>query len=313
MFNLFKQGKKIPLKTKNLRFTYNKHEILKNVNLTVKSNQILALVGKSGEGKSTFLNLIVGVLTQKYKGSIKILGHESGLAKEDIGYVPQEISVLPELTIEENINFFGMINGVKNSLSKGKTLMNTLKLDLSLNRLPTELSGGEKVRLNILLSFLHDPKVLILDEPFVGLDYLNRKILWHFLEHQKNRRKTIIITTHMLAEAEHHTDRIIILHKGKIVAKGKLDDICEKFKTRYISEIRLRNLTKTKEKELRTYCLERNISIMDSFNGFFMFAIASQGQRNYLLRFLVKLNTDYEETSFRTPNLDEISLKVSHS
>lgn len=311
--NWFKKSKKHPLKTQGLRFTYNKHEILKNINLTVKTNQIIAVVGRSGEGKSTFLNLIVGVLTKKYEGSIKILGHERGLAKEDIGYVPQDISLIPELTIRENILFFGNMNGVKDAISKGKTLMKTLKLDLSLERLPTELSGGQKVRLNILLSFLHNPKVLILDEPFVGLDYLNRKILWQFLKHQKNKRKTIILTTHMLAEAELYTNKIIILHAGKIVAKGKLDEICEKFKTRYISEIKLRNLSKTKEEQLKQYCKERNITIMNNFNEYFMFAIASQGQRNYLLRFLLKLNTDYEETSFRTPNLDEISLKVSQS
>lgn len=187
----YKKG--VPLKTKNLKFSYKKNTILKNINLTIKNNQILSIIGKSGEGKSTFLNLIVGVLTKKYEGSIKILGYENGLAKKDIGYVPQEISLIPDMNIEQNICFFGNLNGISenNAKKRGRLLMKTLHLNLPLTRFPREMSGGQKVRLNIVLSLIHNPKIIIMDEPFVGLDYFNRKILWHFLEYQKTEEKLL--------------------------------------------------------------------------------------------------------------------------
>ena len=314
MFNLFKKNK-IPLSAKGISFSYNQNDILKNLNLTIKQNQILSIIGRSGEGKSTFLNLIVGVLTKKYHGSIKILGYDRTLAKQDIGFVPQEISFIPDLNIKENIIFFGQLNGIseKNALKSAEKLMKALQLKIPLTRFPNEISGGQKIRLNIILSFLHLPKIMVLDEPFVGLDYSNRKMLWNFLKFMKNRKRTIILTTHMLTEAEMYSDNIILLHKGKILAKGKLENICKKLGINLILEIKFNYLNKTNETQIKKYCSERDITIMDSFNNHYMFSIEREGKRNYLLRFLDSLKIDYKETSFRSPNLDEITLKVDRS
>jgi ABC-2 type transport system ATP-binding protein len=314
MLNIFKKNK-IPLKTKGIYFSYDKENTLKNINLIIKNNQILSVVGRSGEGKSTFLNLIVGVLTKKYKGSIKIMGFENYFAKEDIGFVPQEISFIPDLNLKENILFFGKLNGLnsKQSLKSATTLMKTLQLKIPLERYPYELSGGQRVRLNIILSFLHLPKLMILDEPFVGLDYSNRKMLWNFLRFMKNRKRTIILTTHMLTEAEMYADQIILLHEGKILAKGKLDDICKKLNINLILEIKFNYLSKTNEDNIKKYCFERDITIMDSFNNHFMFSIEREGKKSYLIKFLDSLKLEYNELSFRKPNLDEITLKVDRS
>jgi len=295
-----------------LNFSYGQNEVLRDVNLTIRNNQIVAIVGKSGEGKSTFLNLIVGALTSSFKGNISILGFSRALSKEDIGYVPQELAIIPDLSIRKNIEFFGAINGLtlNKALKAGKELMEILHLDVGLTRLPSELSGGQKVRLNILVSFLHDPSILVLDEPFVGLDYSNRKLLWHFLQHQKNRHKTIIMTTHALAEAEHHADMIVILHKRKIYAKGKVEEIKEKLKIRYVAEFKFHNLGKSKLEELKKYCTEHDITILDSFDNYLMFALTGEGQKNYLTKNFEKLKLEYEEIGFREPNLDELSLKV---
>lgn len=314
MFKFFKRNK-IPLKTKNLSFSYSENEILKNFNLSIKSNQILAVVGRSGEGKSTFLNLIVGVLTKKYLGKIEILGLNRTLSKQDIGFVPQEISFIHDLNLEENIIFFGRLNGInkKKALKTANSLMKALQLKIPLSRFPYQLSGGQKVRLNIILSFLHLPKLMILDEPFVGLDYANRKMLWNFLRYMKNRKRTIILTTHMLTEAEIYSDNIIILHKGKVLAKGKLKQICKKLGVNLILEIKFNYLNKTHEEQIKKYCSEREITIMDAFNNHYMFSIEREGKKSYLLRFLDNLKLDYKEISFRAPNLDEITLKVDRS
>ena len=314
IISIFSIHKHIPLRTKKVHFAYGKKEILRNLNLSVRTSQIIAVVGKSGSGKSTFLNLISGVLTSNFDGSISILGHDRLLSKKDIGFVPQEIALIPDLSILENIIFFGSLNGLSKTvaLTAGKNLLSILKLNISLTRLPSELSGGQKVRLNILVSLLHNPKMLILDEPFVGLDYYNRKMLWHFLAYQKNRRRTVIITTHLLVEAEHHSDRLVLLNDGKIFAKGKLKDIRNKLKIKYVVEVKLDYINKSQFKSLEKYCKDRNIALMDRFNSYVMFAVHSEGQRNYLFKFIEKLGVGFEELSFREPNLDEVFLKVGN-
>ncbi|MCF7798626.1 ABC transporter ATP-binding protein [Candidatus Woesearchaeota archaeon] len=312
LLSLFKKRSSPLVRTNNIQFSYGEKQVLAGINLTLKTSQIVAVVGRSGEGKSTFLHLLAGVVTKKFKGKIRFAGLKRGLAKKDMGFVPQEIAVVPDLSIAENLVFFGRLHGLskKIALQRGEELLQTLQLDVALDRFPNELSGGQKVRLNIAVSLLHNPLVMILDEPFVGLDYQNRKLLWHFLELQKRKRKTIILTTHMLVEAEHHTDLIILLHKGKIFSKGKLADIRHKLNTHFILELKFGPLSKEKQKNILAYCVQHDIAIMDSFGTYMMFSVTSAGQRNYFIKFIQKLNIDCYELGFREPNLDELFLKV---
>ncbi|MFT4343803.1 MAG: ABC transporter ATP-binding protein [Candidatus Woesearchaeota archaeon] len=302
------------IQAKNIHFSYTEQEILKNFSFTLQTSKIVAIVGRSGEGKSTFLHLLTGVLASPKKGAIRILGKHRILTKKNIGFVPQEIALIPEMTIEQNIQFFGHLQGMSKdeALTSGKELMKTLHLPVPMTKTPSQLSGGQKVRLNIIVSILHNPSVLILDEPFVGLDYYNRKLLWHFLQHQKNRRKAVILTTHMLVEAEHFTDELVVLHKGKVFAKGKLKDIRKKLKTLFIAEYEFSQLTKSQLTAIKKYCFMHDITIMNEFNNYMMFSISRDGQRAYLTKFFDKEAITYSEVSFREPNLDELFLKVAH-
>lgn len=308
-----KKSRKKPLEAKNIRFGYGSKQVLSDMNLQINTSQIVSIVGRSGEGKSTFLHLISGTLTNKFKGSIKISGFNRTLSKEDIGFVPQEISLIKDISIKDNIIFFGALNGLtkSKSLDSAKELLNVLQLNkISLDRFPTELSGGQRVRLNIIVSLLHKPNLYILDEPFVGLDFKNRKLLWHFLEQEKRRHKTIILTTHMLSEAQIHCDRIVLLHKGKVYSQGKFEDIKNKLKTHFILELEFPNLSKTNLLNIEKYCEDHDIAILDLFGKHMMLSVQSQGQKGYLIKFIQKLNTDCYEVGFREPSLDELFLKV---
>ncbi len=309
---LFKRRSKPLLRTSNIRFAYGEKEVLSGVNMTFKTSQIVAVVGRSGEGKSTFLHLISGVVAKNFKGQIRFAGLKRRLAKKDMGFVPQDIAIVPDISIAENLIFFGRIHGLRKSvaLQRGEELLNTLQLEVPLTRFPSELSGGQRVRLNIAVSLLHNPQVMILDEPFVGLDYQNRKLLWHFLELQKRKRKTIILTTHMLVEAEHHSDLIVLLHKGKVFIKGKLSDIKNKLNTQFILELKFGPLSQERQRHIKHYCEEHDIGILDTFGTYMMFSVNSHGQRNYFIKFIQKLNVDCYELGFREPNLDELFLKV---
>lgn len=309
----FKKRVHKPLDAKNIQFSYGKKEILSKLNFQIKNSQIVAIVGRSGEGKSTFLHLVAGTLTNKFRGDIRISGMKRSFSKEDIGFVPQEISLIEDISIRDNIIFFGSLNGLSKSkaLKASKELINILQLSkISLSRFPNELSGGQKVRLNIVVSLLHKPKLYILDEPFVGLDFKNRKLLWHFLEQEKRRRKTIMLTTHMLSEAQLHCDRIVLLHKGKVFAQGKFDDIKNKLKTHFILELEFPYLSKTNLSHIEHYCKEHNITIIDLFGRHMMLSVQSSGQKSYFIKYIQKLNVDCYEVGFREPSLDELFLKV---
>lgn len=313
VIKFFKKQKKKhnPLSTKEVKFSYGKQEILKDITLDIKQSTITAIIGKSGCGKSTFLKLVSGILSKNHKGKIKIFGKNKAFSKNKMGFVPQELSMIPDLSIKDNIELAGLNLGVneKQSTKKAKELMDLLKLNENLDKKPEELSGGQKVRLNIILSILHDPNFLILDEPFVGLDFQNRKLLWHFLESMKKQKKAIVLTSHLLSETEEHVDKVVILKKGKIFFAGKPEKLKEKLKIKYIYEIKFQHLSKQNLQNIKDECYMKRLPILDLYDKYIMFALPDENTRNKLTKIFNKLNLHYEELSLREPNMDEIFLK----
>ncbi len=309
-FNFLKKRK--PVETERVRFSYSEKEILKEISIHLKEKEIVAIVGKSGSGKSTFLKILSGIISMGYSGKIRIFGKPKFFQKDKTGFVPQEVSIIPDLSIEDNIRISGLNLGVseKFALKKADELMKLLKLEEPLTRKPTELSGGQRVRLNIILSFLHDPQILILDEPFVGLDFENRRLVWHFLESMRNKGKAVILTSHLLSEAQEHADRIVILKNGKIFFSGDLESLKKKLKIQFITEIRISRISKESYEKLKKHCYLKEIKIMDAYERYLMFGLASEKSKETLLRILNGLGIKFEEKSFREPNLDEVFLKA---
>lgn len=305
-----KKGK--PLSTKSVSFSYSNQEVLRDVTLNLKEGEIVAIIGKSGSGKSTFLNLVAGIASGKSRGSIKIFGKSKIFQKNKLGFVPQEISLIPDLTIEENIKIIGLNLGIseKESLERANDLLKQLKLEESLTKKPEALSGGQKVRLNIVVSLLNHPNLMILDEPFTGLDFPNRRLLWHFLESQKAKGKSILLTSHLLTETQEHVDRIIILKNGKVFFNGKLESLKTKLNTHFILETRISRVSKERLEKLKKFCIFKEIKILDEYERYLMFGLNSESQRKILENFLSKLNVSHQVIGFREPNLDEIFLKT---
>ena len=296
----------------SVKFSYDEKEILKDINLNVREGSLSAIIGKSGCGKSTFLKLAAGIISKSYFGNIAILGRSRVFTKDQMGFVPQELSFIPDLSLLDNVKIAGLNNGMTESLAVKKALqfMRLLKLEQDTNKKPTELSGGEKVRLNIILSLLHDPKVLILDEPFVSLDFFNRRLLWQFLESMRKKGKSIIITSHLLSEVQEHVDRLIILKDGKVFFSGKIDALKEKLNMKYIFELKFFYLSKENLNKIKKYCAYKDIKILDTYERYMMFSLNSQRTRAVLLNMFNKLKLKYEEIDLREPNLDEIFLKT---
>jgi len=304
--------KKKPLATSEVGFSYTNQEILRNISIATKEGELVAIIGKSGSGKSTFLKLVAGVISTKHSGKIKIFGRNKLFNKKKIGFVPQDLSLIPDLSILDNIKIAGLALGIseKQAIKKANKLMSLLKLSEDINKKPGQLSGGQKVRLNIILSLLHDPQVIILDEPFVGLDFLNRRLLWHFLESLRKKKKSIVITSHLLTEAQEHASRLVILKDGRVFFSGNIEKLKTKLKMNYIYEARFTHLSKENLTKIRKYCAYKDIEILDFYERYLMLGINTEREKTYLIKLFEKLNLQFHEVGFREPNLDEIFLKA---
>ncbi len=201
-----------------------------NVSFAMKEGEIFGLLGPNGAGKSTSINIISGLIT-KYEGDVivegKKLNGNSAQVKQMMGIVPQEIAVYKELTPEENLSFFGGLYGLKGRELKeavDRTLEFIGLTDVRKKRVK-QFSGGMMRRLNIGCGMVHRPKLLIMDEPTVGIDPQSRN---HILEaiHQANEEgMSVLYTTHYMEEAQELCDRIAIMDQGKIIANGSLEEL----------------------------------------------------------------------------------------
>jgi ABC-2 type transport system ATP-binding protein len=205
-------------------------EAVKNVSFTIDKGEIFGILGPNGAGKSTIVN-ILNTLVRPDEGDVIIDGvnikDDGETIKLIMGVVPQEIALYEEMTAYENLMFWGGLYNIPESVLK-TIVNNTLEIvDLSYrknDRIST-FSGGMKRRINIACSLLHNPKILVLDEPTVGVDPQNRNHIFKVIERLNNEGKTIIYTTHYMEEAERFCDKIAIIDVGRIIAQGTLKEL----------------------------------------------------------------------------------------
>jgi ABC-type multidrug transport system ATPase subunit len=299
-----------PVSIENLKFSYGDNEVLRDISLNFKKGNITAVIGKSGSGKSTLLRIISSILTRKYSGKIKIFGGHKFFGKSRVGFVPQEASVISDLSILDNIKIYGLNLGVppKEAIKVAENLMKLLNLNEDLKKKPSELSGGQKARLNIILSLLGSPEVIIFDEPFSGLDFANRKLLWHFIHYLKGEGKSIILTSHLLTETQDNVDVIAILKNGEFFFNGDIYALKSKLKINFIMEVRFFKFTSEKIEKIRKYCVYNDIKVIDSYDKYMMFALSSERTKDRIVNLFRRLKIDFDVIEFREPNLDEIFL-----
>lgn len=215
------------IEIKGLTKTYKKtrkapaKDALKGIDLTIERGSIFGLLGPNGAGKSTLINILAGLVT-KTSGSAKICGfdtqHQMRQASASIGVVPQEIAMDVYFTPYQALELQAGYYGVPKSERRSNEILDALGLADKRNAYVRQLSGGMKRRLLIGKALVHNPPVLILDEPTAGVDIELRRQLWTYVKELHSRGTTVILTTHYLEEAQALCDRIAIIHQGKIVA-----------------------------------------------------------------------------------------------
>ena len=208
------------IKIRDINKSYGSLQALADINLDIEKGEFFGLLGPNGAGKSTLIG-ILGGLVKKDSGSVTVLGKDIiknyRETKKSLGIVPQEITFDPYFTVRETLEIHSGYFGIKNNDEKIDELLNALSLTDKAEIGPRQLSGGMKRRLLIAKALVHDPEIIVLDEPTAGVDVELRNSLWEYVISLNEQGKTIILTTHYLEEAEALCDRIAIMNKGKIV------------------------------------------------------------------------------------------------
>lgn len=203
---------------------------LSGVSLEIKKGEFFGLLGPNGAGKSTLMNIIVGYLSSD-SGQVHLSGSEITFenleTRKKIGYVPQEISLYLELSAVQNLKIFGGLYGLSPQDLKlsMERVLDLVQLNDRKEEPVKNFSGGMKRRLNLAASLLHNPDLILCDEPTVGVDPQSRNAIFEMLQHINSEGKTIIYTTHYMEEAERLCSRLAIIDNGKIIAAGKLNEL----------------------------------------------------------------------------------------
>ena len=207
-----------------------------NLSMSVEKGELFGLLGPNGAGKSTLTKMISGMLNPT-SGTIKVGNYsvqdEPMKVKEILGVVPQDIVLYDYLNAKENLAFYGRLYGLSGRKLGDRIdeLLQFTQLDeKAVKRHVSTYSGGMKRRVNIAAALLHEPQVILLDEPTAGLDPQNKHALWEIIQSLKKEGKTIVLTTHIMEEAEELCSRVAIMDHGKIIALGSPSQLVKKVK-----------------------------------------------------------------------------------
>ena len=216
------------LEVRHLRKVYGAVVAVDDVSFSVGRGELMAVLGPNGAGKTTTISIMSGLVTPD-RGEVHIGGAplrgDTDPLKRRIGLVPQDLALYDELSAVDNLRFFGGLFGLSGrGLSSAMDAVLTLVglVERARDRVGT-YSGGMKRRLNLAAGLLHDPDVLLLDEPTVGVDPQSRNAIFDNLDELKRRGKTLVYTTHYMEEAERLADRVVIIDRGRVVADDTVD------------------------------------------------------------------------------------------
>lgn len=212
---------------KHINKSFGKHQVLTDVSIEVPYGNIYGMLGPSGCGKSTTVKIIAGI-SEATSGEVFVLNRKMPDLDlmRNVGYMAQSDALYGDLSARQNLEFFGQLYGLEGQRlnERIEEVIEVVNLSASIDRSVSNFSGGMKRRLSLAMTILHEPKVLILDEPTVGIDPLLRQNIWNELYQMTEKGVTILITTHVMDEAEKCT-HLSMMREGKLLATGTPDEI----------------------------------------------------------------------------------------
>lgn len=218
------------LKIENLTKTYGDFKALNHVSLEAENGKILGILGRNGAGKTTTIKSIMGIIEPE-EGSITFDGIDIRKAKVSIGYLPEERGLYVNTVVKDQLLYFAMLNGMdkKVAFTEIKKLLEEFKIPGYLNKKVKTLSKGNKQKIQLISAILHKPQIVILDEPFSGLDPVNIELFKSTVLDLKKSGATILFSSHRMEDVEEMCDRIVMLNKGNVVENNTVQGLINKY------------------------------------------------------------------------------------
>ena len=225
------------LELNNLIKQYDGIKAVDNIELKIEKGDIFGFLGPNGAGKTTTIRMIMGIIEPD---SGTILFNQKNISENGrgkLGYLPEDRGLYQKQKLEETINYFASLRGLSKKKAIDQTHYWLERFDLykQRNRKIEELSKGNQQKIQFILSLIHDPSLLILDEPFTGLDPLNQVLLKEIIQEKSKEGKTILFSTHQMEQVERICNNICLINKGKIILNGKLEDIRKANSKNYVN------------------------------------------------------------------------------
>jgi ABC-2 type transport system ATP-binding protein len=218
------------IEVENLSKRYGTHVAVDSISFNAQPGEIVGLLGPNGAGKTTTMRILTGFMPPT-SGHAKIAGYDvmenSFEVRKRVGYMPERVPIYPDMTVFEYVTFWAKIRGVTKSKAQVYAVLERVHLTDRRNTLIRNLSKGLKQRLGLAQALVHNPQVVILDEPTIGIDP-QQVIEVRESVYQLGKEHTVLFSTHILSEAEQVCDRVVIIHKGHIVAEGRPDELRQK-------------------------------------------------------------------------------------
>ena len=214
----------------DLKKSYDGIRAVNDVSFKVEKGDIYGFLGPNGAGKTTTIRMIMGIIHPD-SGRIELNGDDiNSLNRQHLGYLPEDRGLYQKQRLEETLQYFGLLRGLDNEQARAKALKWLERFDLGEqgNRKIEELSKGNQQKIQFILSLLHDPDLIIMDEPFTGLDPLNQLLLKEIIQEKQDEGKTIIFSTHQMEQVERLCNNICLINQGQIIVEGALEDIRKK-------------------------------------------------------------------------------------
>ncbi|MCK5122625.1 MAG: ATP-binding cassette domain-containing protein [Candidatus Pacebacteria bacterium] len=230
------------LSVKNLTKEFKNFKAVDGVSFDVGEGEIFGLLGPNGAGKTTIIRIIATVLAPT-RGTVEVLGFDiiknSEEVRKNIGVLTTDIGVYERFSGRENLRYFGELYGLSKEVLEKRIneLSNLLEMRDFIDRKAGKYSTGMKQKLAIARSVIHDPKVLIFDEPTAGLDVLASQTVLNFMRQSKKPGGCVIFSTHQMHDAEKLCDRVVIIHKGKVIANDKVEALKSKTSSDYLEDV----------------------------------------------------------------------------
>ncbi len=282
--------------------TYGNRAVVNDVSFTVNPGEILGLIGPNGAGKTTTLRMIMDIIKPD-SGDIQILGEKlSDAAKNQIGYLPEERGLYRKLNVIDSITYFAALKGMDQQAARQRADALLKRVDMlpHKNKKIEELSRGMGQIIQVIVTILHDPKLIILDEPTASLDPVNAQLLKDMMLELRNQGKSIIMSTHRMNEIEEMCDRILMIDRGKVVLYGGLAEIKSRYRGNSVlveADGEIGEIAGVKERRNHKKAIEL---ILDA-----------QTTPQQALERLLEKGVKIDRFEIATPSLNEIFLRVA--